>query len=133
MKVFYLFIPVFIFTMMLYIMVSCSDSKPIDPNSNYAYAYGKQIPDSLRDDMAKFITETMRASSYHLTTSDYEDVDDAIEEVTKTATEIYSIYVEGLNYNDPNDSYSEYWKFIPYSQLSDKQKAIFTKLKAGQK
>lgn len=132
MKIFYLFIPVFIYTMMLY-MVSCSDSKPTDPNSCYAYAHGKQIPDSLRDDMAKFITETMRASSYRLTTSDYEDVDDAIAEVRKTAIEIYSIDVEGLNYNDPNDEYVNYWKFIPYNQLSDKQKITFDKLKTEQK
>ena len=132
MKLFVFFVPIFIFTMMLCV-VSCCDSAPADPNSGYAYAYGKQIPDSLRDDMAKFITETMRASSYHLTTSDYEDVDDAIEEVRKTAIEIYSVYVEGLNYNDPNDQYSGYYVFIPYSQLSNRQKLVFNKLKTEQK
>lgn len=71
----------------------------------YRYAHGEQIPDSLRDDMAKFITETVRAADQHLTTSDYEDVDDVVSEVRSTAFKIYSFETQGLQYNDPNDEY----------------------------
>jgi hypothetical protein len=102
------------------------------PESNYRYAHGEIVPDSLRDDMAKFVTETMRASDQHLTTSDYEDVDDVVEQVTHTAREIYSTSVEGLEYDDPNDNSGVWYRFIPYSQLTDKQKIIFDSLKINQ-
>ena len=97
----------------------------------YRYAHGDQVPDSLRDDMAKFITETMRACDQHLTTSDYEDVDDVVSEVRETAFKIYTVTVDGLEWNNPNDDHNWY-SFIPYNQLTDKQKIIFDSLKVNQ-
>lgn len=109
------------------IITGCSDKHEFP----YRYAHGEQVPDSSRDDMAKFITETMRASNQNLTTSDYEDVDDVVSVVTYTAEKIYTTSVDGLDYNDPNYN-GEYWKFIPYNQLTDKQKIIFDSLKVNQ-
>jgi len=110
------------------IITGCND----DNKFPYRYAHREQVPDSLRGDMARFITETVRAADQHLTTSDYEDVDDVVEEVTYSANKVYSIPVAGLEYNDPDDQYTDSWAFIPYNQLSGNQKAIFDSLKAHQ-
>lgn len=112
-------------------IISCNDEPKQEPLS-YRYAYQEIIPDSLRDDMAKFITETMRAADQHLTTSDYEDVDDVVEEIRYTAKDIYSIPVEGLEWNNPNNMDASYWKFIPHNQLTTAQKQIFDSLKIHQ-
>jgi len=116
------------------LIIGCGQNTatPATPASHYRYAYGEIVPDSLRDDMAKFITETMRACDQHLTTSDYEDVDDVVSEVRETAFKIYSIPTEGLEYDDPNDQYVDSWRFIPCNQLTTKQKVIFDSLKVNQ-
>lgn len=121
----------FIFIALTIIAIGCNNEPKKSSESCYRYAHGDVIPDSLRDDMARFVTETMRACDQHLTTSDYEDVDDVVEEVTRTANKIYSIPVEGLEYNSPDDA-GEWWIFIPYYQLSNKQKKIFDSLKTNQ-
>lgn len=122
----------FIFITLTTITIGCNNEPKKSSASCYRYAHGNQIPDSLRDDMARFVTETMRACDQHLTTSDYEDVDDVVEEVTYTANKIYSIPVEGLEYNNPNDQSDDWWVFIPYNQLTTKQKSIFDSLKTNQ-
>ena len=109
------------------IITGCGESEHRFP---YRYAHREQVPDSLRDDMAKFITETMRASDQHLTTSDYEDVDDVVSEITHSAFRVYTTSVAGLEHT-PDDG-NDYWKFIPFNQLTDKQKIIFDSLKVNQ-
>jgi hypothetical protein len=47
------------------------------PN-HYQLATRTFVPDSLKDDVAKCIIATTSGSSFHLTTADYEDVDDTI-------------------------------------------------------
>lgn len=123
----------FLYTIGFIVVIEGCTNKPSPPaSSNYRYAYGDQVPDSLRDDMANFVTETMRASDQHLTTSDYEDVEDVVLEVTATAFKIYAVPTEGLEYENPNDEFNNYWKFIPYNQLTHKQKHIFNSLKQNQ-
>lgn len=121
----------FIFITLTTISIGCNNEPKKSSASCYRYAHGDVVPDSLRDNMAKFITETMRACDQHLTTSDYEDVDDVVSEVTRTAEKIYTVPTEGLEYNDPNDGL-EWWIFIPYNHLSVKQKKIFDSLKINQ-
>ena len=54
------------------------------------------VPDSLRDDVANCIQGTMRGASNGLTTSDYEDVDDAIQLAEWACSRAYAIDVPCL-------------------------------------
>ena len=60
------------------------------------------------------------------------DVDDVVSEVRETAFKIYTVTVEGLEYDNPNDQYNDSWSFIPYNQLTVKQKKICDSLKVNQ-
>jgi len=54
------------------------------------------VPDNLKQEHRKFITETVRAGSQHMTGGDYEDVDETIAQAERTADRIFSIEVLGL-------------------------------------
>lgn len=54
------------------------------------------VPDTLRDDCAKCIADVMSGASNHLTTSDYEDVDDAIKQARYSCERAYSQELAGL-------------------------------------
>ncbi len=72
-------------------MCGCGD------NTNYQLGTMMVVPDSLRDDVAECIQKTMSGSSRNLTTSDYEDVDDAIRVADWACTNAYSKPVRCLN------------------------------------
>lgn len=92
----------------------------------YRYETKIDIPDSLREKQAEWIKETVRATDQHLGAGDYEDPEDVIEEVTETSEKLFSKQIEGLNITYSPDQWSI---FVPYSQLNEKQKEIFNKLK----
>lgn len=48
------------------------------------------IPDSLRTEVAKCMASTMSGASYHLTTVDYEDVDDALSMAASACEQAYT-------------------------------------------
>ncbi len=54
------------------------------------------VPDSLKVEHRKFITETVRAASNQMTGGGYEDVDETIIQAERTADNIFSSDVIGL-------------------------------------
>lgn len=104
------------------ILSSCEDEKyPI-----YRYGVNKEVPDSLKDDETTFITETVRASNFHLSAGDYEDPEDVIVECKSTFESINSVSVEGLDILT-GDGHG--YKFMSFNKLDIEQKKIFQKLK----
>lgn len=110
-------------SLLIILVVSCEYTPTKYPI--YRLSTVKMVPDSLKDDQAKFIVETMRAASNNLTTSDYEDVDDAIEEAQESSEKIFSIEVRCL---ERLDNSSEYWQTILPNFMSENEKKIFNEL-----
>lgn len=126
----FVFFPVALIAIIVCTLVSCSEadrqSREVYPK--YSYTTKKEIPDSLRDDMAKWITETVSAASLHMSGGDYEDPEDLIEKTTEAAESLFERDVEGLHVLNNKDSY---WVFIPYDKLTENQKVIFNDVKNG--
>ena len=59
--------------------------------SNYQLAQKSYVPDSLKQAYATYVTELVKAATNNLTTCDYEDVDDTIEEAEKSAMSLYQV------------------------------------------
>ena len=110
-----------LFLMVLSIsLISCRDY-----TSHYEYGYEYRIPDSLKKEKEKFITETVRAASNNMTGGDYEDPEDLVYASSNVFNDIHRVKVEGLNfYKD-----GQYLNFIEYSHLDSAQKIIFNDLK----
>jgi hypothetical protein len=70
---------------------SCTEKYP-----KYSLTPIKFIPDSLKSEHRKFITETVRAASNQMTGGDYEDVDETILQAEYTADNIFAEKVIGL-------------------------------------
>ncbi len=125
----FVFFPVALITILICTLVSCSEadlqSREVYPK--YSYSIEKEVPDSLKDDMARWITATVSAASLHLSAGDYEDPEDLVEETTDAAERIFTRNIEGLSILKDKDSY---WKFIPYERLTEKQKEIFEDTKS---
>ena len=62
----------------------------------YSLTTIEYIPDSLKVEHRKFITETVRAASNQMTGGDYEDVDETIIQAERTADNIFSSNIIGL-------------------------------------
>lgn len=73
-------------------LISCRDEN----YPQYSLKTITYIPDSLKDKSQKYIIETVRAASQHMTGGDYEDVDETISQAEQTVNNIYSIKVVGL-------------------------------------
>jgi len=76
----------------LFSLTSCSEEK----YPKYSLTTIEFIPDSLKVEHRKFITETVRAASNQMTGGDYEDVDETIIQAERTADNIFSSSVVGL-------------------------------------
>ena len=76
----------------LFSLTSCNDEK----YPKYSLTTIEFIPDSLKVEHRKFITETVRAASNQMTGGDYEDVDETIIQAERTADNIFSSSVIGL-------------------------------------
>ena len=76
----------------LFSLVSCNEDK----YPKYSLTTIEFIPDSLKAEHRKFITETVRAASNQMTGGDYEDVDETIIQAERTADNIFSSSIVGL-------------------------------------
>ena len=76
----------------LFSLVSCNEDK----YPKYSLTTIEFVPDSLKAEHRKFITETVRAASNQMTGGDYEDVDETIIQAERTADNIFSSTVVGL-------------------------------------
>jgi hypothetical protein len=66
------------------------------------------VPDSVKPQMAEWITKTIEAASSHMTGGDYEDPEDLVEEVYERAVQLFTVdkKISGLTFirND-----QKYW------------------------
>ena len=76
----------------LFSLVSCNEDK----YPKYSLTTIEFVPDSLKAEHRKFITETVRAASNQMTGGDYEDVDETIIQAERTADNIFSSSIVGL-------------------------------------
>jgi hypothetical protein len=76
----------------LFSLTSCSEER----YPKYSLTTIEFIPDSLKVEHRKFITETVKAASNQMTGGDYEDVDETIIQAERTADNIFSSSVVGL-------------------------------------
>ena len=76
----------------LFSLVSCNEDK----YPKYSLTTIEFVPDSLKAEHRKFITETVRAASNQMTGGDYEDVYETIIQAERTADNIFSSTVVGL-------------------------------------
>ena len=84
------------------------------------------VPDSLKVEHRKFITETVRAASQHMTGGDYEDVDETIQQAERTADNIFSVKVIGMK----KELYKDQWDAlrIKPQNFTPEEKRIFDSL-----
>lgn len=88
----------------LFSLTSCSEEK----YPKYSLTTIEFIPDSLKAEHRKFITETVRAASNQMTGGDYEDVDETIIQAERTADNIFSSSIVGLR----KDIDKNYWNSL---------------------
>lgn len=113
-----------VFTTMTYI--SCKEEKVVK-YPKYSLETVEYIPDSLKTEHRKWITETVRAASQHMTGGDYEDIDQTIRQAKTTADEIYGEKVVGLR-KQIDDSYFSDVLITPDKMTTEELK-IFNSLK----
>lgn len=124
MKKFKFHSPAVITVILLFVVVmsSCNSEK----YPKYSLTTIHYIPDSLKDEHRKFITETVRAASQHMTGGDYEDADETIYQAELTAERVFSVSVIGLK-KQINENYWNDLELLP-SQFTDYEKMVFDSL-----
>jgi len=105
------------------LLSSCSEKQdyPI-----YSIKTVEYIPDSLKAEHSKWITETIRAASQHMTGGDYEDVDATIRQAKWTADELFELKVIGLR-KQINENYWDDLELAP-KNMSKKELMILDSL-----
>lgn len=106
----------------LFSLTSCSKEK----YPKYSLTTIWFVPDSLKVEHRKFITETVRAASNQMTGGDYEDVDETIIQAERTADNIFSSNVIGL-IKEIDDNHWNDLKLKP-SELNSYEKSILDSL-----
>jgi hypothetical protein len=104
------------------VMSSCNNEK----YPKYSLITIQYVPDSLKAEHRKFITETVRAASQHMTGGDYEDVDETIKQAERTADNVFSVSVIGLE-KQIDDNYWNNLKLLP-NQFTPYEKRAFDSL-----
>lgn len=101
---------------------SCNSEK----YPKYSLETIEYVPDSLKSEQRKFITETVRAASQHMTGGDYEDVDETIQQAERTSGNIFSVKVIGLK----KELYENEWSplKIKPQDFTSEEKRIFDSL-----
>lgn len=104
------------------VMSSCNNEK----YPKYSLTTIRYVPDSLKSEHRKFITETVRAASQHMTGGDYEDVDETIIQAEITADNVFSVSIIGLE-KQIDDNYWNSLKLKP-EQFTPYEKMVFDSL-----
>lgn len=103
------------------ILVSLMWSCNYEKYPKYSLTTIHYVPDSLKSEHRKFITETVRAASQHMTGGDYEGVDETIKQAEITADNVFSVSIIGLKKqvddNYWNNLYLKPDQFTPYEKM----------------
>lgn len=110
---------------LMFSLESCNHKYTQPEYPQYSITTKAVVPDSLREDQRKFVVETVRAASQHMTGGDYEDVDDTIDQARLTSEDLFSIEVQCLY---KIDGPSENGTTILPQHFTSKEKEIFRKL-----
>lgn len=105
--------------LLIFVISSCKKEK----YPKYSLTTIEFIPDSLKDEHRKFITETVRAASQHMTGGDYEDVDETISQAERTSFNTFSVTTIGLK-KQINDNLWDDLKLLPI-QFTSYEKQLF--------
>lgn len=103
-----------------------TESIEVSEYPKYRLSYIQDIPDSNKVKLAAWITETMRASSSHLSAGDYEDPEDLIEEINDIGKDLFSVKIDVL---EILESTNGSWRTIEKDQMTQEQVTIFNELK----
>src|SRR6185369_7954199 len=89
-----------------------------------------EIPDSLKGEAAKWVTETVRACDQHLSGGDIEDQEEVINTASKRADKFYERErrVDGLEIKEGEH---DYYVFIEEGYLTYDQRLIYDSLKTA--
>lgn len=122
---------IFVIAVVVLVAVICLSScdenmKTEEPKNEYQIDYQWSVPDSNREKMAKFITETVRASNLHLTAGDYEDPEDVVEEVEEVAYNLFRTKEIGLGIKKPED---QIYYYHSVEELTKEELKIFNDLR----
>ena len=109
-----------IITSILLSLISCKE----EPVEQYSLRVIRFVPDSLKTAQRTWIRETIRSASERMTTSDYEDVDETIEQAKYTSDQLFEIEVTGLSKRV--NEYSNI-DILPIN-FTEEEKLIFKKL-----
>ena len=82
------------------------------------------VPDSLKAEHREYITETIKAASFHMSAGDYEDIDITIRQAKWTADELFEVKGFGLIKRNGQFNYVH----IPVCKMSKSEKKIFDSL-----
>ena len=85
------------------------------------------IPDSLKTKHRDWVKETIRAASQNMTGGDYEDVDVTIMQAKRTADELFSVQVLGLNKSVDENYYNDLQ--LTKEEFTKQEENIFQQLK----
>jgi hypothetical protein len=111
---------------MTWALLSCispeQNRQYVDENI-YSLSTTTYVPDSLRTIQAKWITETMRAASNRLTTSDYEDPEDVLEQAQSTSDHLFGRSVPCLRI-----SHSDRYEYVLIKDMTAEQRVIYDRL-----
>ncbi len=111
-----------------FMMISGCNTQPPPVYPKYTYTIQQVVPDSSVDTRAQWIKDIVYNTNKNLTTSDYEDPEDVVQQAEYTSEHMYSKSVEGLWAKRDG---TENGFFIPHTQLNEYQKNLFQKLKAS--
>lgn len=108
--------------MLAAVLSSCNNEK----YPKYSLETIQFVPDSLKTEYRKFITETVRAASQHMVGGDYEDVDETILQAENTADRVFSVKVIGLK----KELYENDWSALSIKpqDFTVEEKQIFDSL-----
>ena len=105
--------------------ISCTNRNPQN-NVEYSLTTIQSVPDSLKEKQRGWILETVRASNQHLSAGDYEDIDETIIQVERTADNLFEVETYGLR-KQFSDGTFDYMDYKP-NELNTYEKRILDSL-----
>ena len=105
--------------------ISCTNRNP-QSNVEYSLTTIQSVPDSLKEKQRGWILETVRASNQHLSAGDYEDIDETIIQVERTANDLFGKTELGLR-KSVKEKQRVFIKIKP-SDFSTYEKKVFDSL-----
>lgn len=106
-----------VFVLGMFLLVGCE--------KKYSLGVGGIIvPDSNKTNYAEHVQKTIAAASFHMTTADYEDPEDLVEEARNSANQLFSV----TYYELKCDGYGCDRFRVPFDQMTSEESKIYDSL-----